>query len=219
MSEYGKQVGKIQIMKNSGSVVKKKEAKKPQTSMQNLEKNKKTSAATKPVKPSSANNEASICFANSPYFESYHKALAEIISENIYLENKVAPTLCETIGHQQSLLDCNDIAFYAIRDEEVVGWIFIRREATSQRFHRGKLNMAITKKYRGMGVGQKLVKAALDHAHYIGIEKIEIQVFSNNIEAISLFEKFGFTDEGVIRDYHRLHGESISLQLLAKVFE
>lgn len=213
------QVGIIHIMKNSGSVVKKKEAKKPQATIKTVGKNKKIVPSVKKVIRGSANKEASICFANSPYFESYQRALTEIISENIYLEKTVVPTLAETISHQQTLLDCNDIAFYAIRDDEVVGWIFIRREATSQRFHRAKLSMAITKKHRGKGIGQKLVKTALDHAHYIGIEKVEIQVFSNNHEAISLFEKFGFTGEGVIRDYRRLHGESISLQLLAKKLE
>jgi RimJ/RimL family protein N-acetyltransferase len=42
-----------------------------------------------------------------------------------------------------------------------------------------------------------LLSACLAHAKNAGIEKVELEVFSDNLRAITMYESFGFSREGV----------------------
>lgn len=50
----------------------------------------------------------------------------------------------------------------------------------------------IEKKYQGKGIGKKLIEAMLKHDRLVGIEKIYLDVFTENEKAILLYKKYDF---------------------------
>jgi RimJ/RimL family protein N-acetyltransferase len=52
----------------------------------------------------------------------------------------------------------------------------------------------------GRGYGTEATKLIIDHAFQIGIHRVSLQVFDFNTRAQRVYEKAGFTVEGVLRD-------------------
>ena len=51
--------------------------------------------------------------------------------------------------------------------------------------------------WRRQGIGRQLLDACLALARYARIEKVELEVFSDNLGAIRMYESVGFAREGV----------------------
>ncbi|MDM5451999.1 GNAT family N-acetyltransferase [Peribacillus simplex] len=80
---------------------------------------------------------------------------------------------------------------------EVIGWIGFQSENRRRMSHKGSFGIMIREKFRGMGIGKKLVKALLEWAEANPfIEKVSLGVFSTNHRAISLYKSMGFVEEG-----------------------
>jgi ribosomal protein S18 acetylase RimI-like enzyme len=62
--------------------------------------------------------------------------------------------------------------------------------------HVGRLGMGVRFEWRRQGIGRRLMDACLSRARKAGIEKVELEVFSDNVAAIRLYESFGFSQEG-----------------------
>ncbi|MGC9048234.1 MAG: GNAT family N-acetyltransferase [Caldisphaera sp.] len=89
------------------------------------------------------------------------------------------------------------IAFVAEENGKVVGMCDIHRlRPNSESSHIGNLGIAIRKEYRGKGIGKKLILKALEEGKNL-FEIIQLEVFSNNKIAISLYEKVGFITYGI----------------------
>jgi ribosomal protein S18 acetylase RimI-like enzyme len=54
--------------------------------------------------------------------------------------------------------------------------------------------MGILSEYRGMGIGTRLVTAAIEDALSKGITRIELDVYASNTRAIALYRKMGFVE-------------------------
>jgi ribosomal protein S18 acetylase RimI-like enzyme len=64
------------------------------------------------------------------------------------------------------------------------------------------LGMAILPEARGRGGGRALVQAAIDHARACGAHKLDLEVWTDNTRAISLYASTGFEVEGLRRDHY-----------------
>jgi len=82
----------------------------------------------------------------------------------------------------------------------VVGHSAIHRRRFKDDRHSGVFGIAVLDGYRGVGIGEKLMGEVLDRAWRIGIQLVELDVFSNNVAAIRLYEKMGFKKAGTIPD-------------------
>jgi len=70
------------------------------------------------------------------------------------------------------------------------------------------LGMLVVEGYREMGIGTKLMDYALRWARAKkGVEKVTLGVFSKNLRALRLYEKFGFKVEGVRKRHYYIAGE------------
>ena len=49
-----------------------------------------------------------------------------------------------------------------------------------------------------------------------GFEKVELSVYSNNTDALVLYKKMGFEQEGVVKNYRRLDGFTYDAISMAK---
>lgn len=62
--------------------------------------------------------------------------------------------------------------------------------------HVAALGLMVAPTHRGMGIGRAMVEYAVEWAREHEYEKIQLQVFSSNTRALSLYETLGFEEEG-----------------------
>ena len=71
-----------------------------------------------------------------------------------------------------------------------------------------ELGMLVAAAWRRQGVGSALLRSASAWAREAGAHKVALQVWPHNQAAISLYERFGFQREGLLRrHYRRRNGE------------
>lgn len=81
--------------------------------------------------------------------------------------------------------------------KEITGFISFNNWDTRRTAHTGLFSIFIKKKWRGYGIGKLLVLAMLDWAKGNKLNrKISLFVFSTNKNAIRLYKKLGFKQEG-----------------------
>lgn len=147
-----------------------------------------------------------IIYPAEQYFKSFHEALDSVAREQIYIEMIEAKPFDDVAAFQQKLITNNWPVYYAIDGERVVGWADIIPAANPRLAHRGFLGMGLMKGFRGRGLGTQLLTKALQHSKDIGLEKIELSVYTENSAAIGLYKKCGFKEIGVVKHYRKLNG-------------
>ena len=60
--------------------------------------------------------------------------------------------------------------------------------------------------YRGQGIGKRLTYTTLSAAWMSGMERVELLVYSQNIDGIKFYEKAGFVFEGTKKKARKLDG-------------
>ena len=75
-------------------------------------------------------------------------------------------------------------------------------------------NVAVSSKYRKIGIGKALVSFLLDYAKKNGVCKLFLEVRESNISAISLYEKFGFERVGISKNHYSMPKENALLMNL-----
>jgi ribosomal protein S18 acetylase RimI-like enzyme len=92
-------------------------------------------------------------------------------------------------------------------DGRIVGWCDVRRETIPVYSHTGHLGMGVLAEYRGRGLGERLIRAAIEAARETGFERIELSVYGRNAGAAALYRKVGFVHEGTRVRGKKLDGE------------
>jgi ribosomal protein S18 acetylase RimI-like enzyme len=107
-------------------------------------------------------------------------------------------SLEETTTFQKKLISNNWPVFYGVANGIVVGWADITPAGNPRLAHRGFLGMGLIKEFQGKGLRTQLLSRALKHAKDIGLEKIELSVYTENTDAIKLYKKLGFSEIGLL---------------------
>ncbi|MGN0313376.1 MAG: GNAT family N-acetyltransferase [Fusicatenibacter sp.] len=82
--------------------------------------------------------------------------------------------------------------------------------------HRAEMAISIKKPYWNLGIGSALVGVLMEQAKEAGYEQIELDVASDNVRAISLYEKMGFCTYGIHKSAMRCRdGKAKDLILMA----
>jgi ribosomal-protein-alanine N-acetyltransferase len=63
-------------------------------------------------------------------------------------------------------------------------------------------NVAVNPDYRGKGIGEELIRFALDKIRHLGGTFVTLEVRQSNTAAIKLYLKLGFTELGVRKEYY-----------------
>ncbi|MBT2642928.1 GNAT family N-acetyltransferase [Bacillus sp. ISL-41] len=84
------------------------------------------------------------------------------------------------------------------------------------------IRIAIESEYQGKGYGSEVMPLMLDYGFGIlNMHRIELEVFAYNPRAIHVYEKLGFKQEGIQRDYlyynHKYH-DCIKMSILEDEF-
>ncbi len=89
------------------------------------------------------------------------------------------------------------IALMAEASGQVIGSLSFESGPYRRISHRGTLGIAVVNQWRRQGVGTALLRASIDWATANPlIDKICLDVFATNTNAIRLYKKLGFVEEG-----------------------
>lgn len=110
---------------------------------------------------------------------------------------------CEAFENKSSII------LAAVCDGMVIGFLngtFVLDEAEL-------LNIAVRKEYRGKGAGGALISKFLNILADMGIKSVYLEVRESNNEAISLYKKYGFEQNGLRRSYYSCPSENAVLMM------
>ena len=103
-------------------------------------------------------------------------------------------------------------------DGLVIGTLGLHLASNPRRRHSAALGMFVRDGFCGRGVGSALLAAALDLAdNWLGLRRIELEVYTDNAPAIHLYEKFGFVVEGTARQFALRNGVYIDAYTMARL--
>jgi L-phenylalanine/L-methionine N-acetyltransferase len=87
-----------------------------------------------------------------------------------------------------------------------------------RRRHTGYLGMFVHDDYQGRGIGSALMAVLVDLAeNWLGLVRLELEVYTDNAAAIHLYEKFGFAVEGTKRKYALRQGSYVDAYVMARL--
>ena len=109
-------------------------------------------------------------------------------------EARIANDLAEGIG----------LRIVAERQNEVVGYLKLDPGRYESVARTARLQMAVRSDLRGKGIGAELLRHAIGWAEGGALDRIEVFVRENNPRAMALYKRFGFVEEGRLRQRVRL---------------
>jgi ribosomal protein S18 acetylase RimI-like enzyme len=140
------------------------------------------------------------------YIESFHRTLDFVARERRYLSFLEAPPIELTRAFVQNNIKCRYPQYVAVTAGEVVGWCDVTSKERPIYAHGGVLGMGLLPRFRGQGIGTKLIRSVLAAARTAGLHRVELTVRETNAGAIALYRKAGFAVEGVQRDAVQIDG-------------
>lgn len=104
-------------------------------------------------------------------------------------------------GFWRKRLESNDpnLSYMLVAEVEgtVVGLAGLHWGGRMRSRHVADLGMFIHADYQGKGVGSALMQALVEAAdRWLGLVRLELEVYPDNERAVKLYEKFGFVVEG-----------------------
>ena len=91
-----------------------------------------------------------------------------------------------------------------IANGKIIGMCRLTPLSGIMKKHRCEMSIGVIKKYCGMGIGSLLTQITLGQAD--SFEQVELTVMESNSAAISLYEKYGFVQTGIIPNAFHLSG-------------
>lgn len=158
--------------------------------------------------------------ANIDLAVSYNQTVDSIARERKYLAALTGFPVESSKGFIQMIVQNNFAQYYAVVENQVIGWCDIIPKSFEGLSHVGNLGMGLLPEYRGQGIGAQLFEMTQNHAKVFNhIEKLELEVFESNIHAIKLYEKLGFVFEGRRVKARKLDGVYDNILLMGKFIE
>ncbi len=114
-------------------------------------------------------------------------------------------TVDDEIGYIEKMNDSPHSVFLVAEYEgQLVGTAQLRQVSSFQwQKHRSDIGITISKRFWGLGIGGKVMEALIECAEKLKYEQIELYVDSSNENAIKMYEGFGFSEFGMIKNAFR----------------
>jgi RimJ/RimL family protein N-acetyltransferase len=147
------------------------------------------------------------------------KRMARVVKEGVYLEEDL-DTMPNGEEHRKEIRSIHeDDGMYTVAEVngKIAGVAILKRGSMEMNRHTAKFRTWLAPGFRGMGLGKKLMEYTIAWAKANGLEKINLDVFSNNQRAIRLYQKYGFRKEGHLRKQYVLEGEYVD-EILMSLF-
>jgi RimJ/RimL family protein N-acetyltransferase len=146
---------------------------------------------------------------------SLREAVRAVAMEKWYLATVDGFSIEQTSAFVDHIIANSLPQVMAVADDQVVGFCDILPNPAKGFTHVGRLGMGVRCEWRQQGIGRRLLAACLPLARNAGIEKVELEVFADNIGAMRLYQSFGFTGEGARIRGRKLEGRYQDVKLMA----
>jgi RimJ/RimL family protein N-acetyltransferase len=123
------------------------------------------------------------------------ECMQSVMDEKIYLVSEYY--LLTERGERERLKNKDDLTLVCEVNGKIAGVTTIQRGMYRKNRHVASMGIAIRKEYRHMGMGTRMIREAISWSKQQGIEKLNLEVFSSNINAIQAYRNLGFQYEGV----------------------
>ena len=133
--------------------------------------------------------------------------MQSVIDERIYLVSEYY--LLTERGEQERIRSPDDLTLVCEKGNDIVGVLTIQRGMYRKNRHTANLGIAIKAGHRRSGLGTRLINQGIEWCRENGIRKLNLEVFSSNRNAISLYEKLGFQHEGSRKGQFIIDGEFV----------
>ena len=108
--------------------------------------------------------------------------------------------------------------FVAKKDSKIIGTAHYTASSRKRMNHRGTIGLCILQSESGKGLGTRFMQTLLDFAKNTAkSEIVSLEVRSDNINAIKLYQKFGFEKIGVFKGFFKIDGKLIDFDLMEKI--
>ena len=107
----------------------------------------------------------------------------------------------------------DNVQYLAKVDGEIIGTASLNRNLRRMR-HRGVFGISLKKAWWGCGAASALMEAILAFAKEKGFEQLNLEVRSDNIRAIRLYEKYGFQKLCTFPRFFKINEEYIDFDLM-----
>ena len=152
------------------------------------------------------------------HIAAFHAGVDCVARERRYLAMLEAPPIEATTEWVRAGMHNGNPHFLAMVEGRVVGWCDVTPEKHKTMAHGGVLGMGVVDGFRGKGIGIALMRATLAQAKKAGFARVELTVREDNLRAKALYEKVGFSVEGVKRKATLVDGKYYDLILMSLLF-
>lgn len=108
---------------------------------------------------------------------------------------------------------CDAVMLVAKEDGKIVGDASLSRLPRRMK-HRGDFGISVVKECWNRGIGSQLLLEIIRFAKQNAFEGIDLQVRSDNLSAIHLYEKFGFRKIGTHPSFFKIGSEEIAFDYM-----
>lgn len=107
----------------------------------------------------------------------------------------------------------------AVIGDKVIGTVGIHTfPRKPRRRHVGTIGMAVHDNWQGKGIGTALMQAVIEFAdNWLNLSRLELEVYTDNLPAIKLYEAFGFEREGLLRRHAFRGGTFVDSYVMARL--
>lgn len=132
--------------------------------------------------------------------------------------------ICATVEQQQAQIRAVALRNFhlmlvAVEQDELIGYLNGVRGESRRTHHKLSLSIGIVQKHVGKGVGTQLFISMETWAKQRGITRLDLAVVTHNRRAIALYQKRGFTIEGIKRHSLCIEGNHIDEYIMAKLLQ
>ncbi len=107
----------------------------------------------------------------------------------------------------------DDIMLLAKENGIIVGIAGLNRQPRRMS-HRGELSVTVLKDYWNRGIGGQLIEQIIQFAQDNAFEIVDLQVRSDNVSAIHLYEKYGFKKLFTYPGFFKIKGQEIDFDFM-----
>lgn len=130
--------------------------------------------------------------------------MQSVMDERIYLVSEYY--LLTERGEQERIRSLEDLTLVCEYNGEVIGVLTIQRGMYKKNRHTANLGIAVKSGHRRKGIGTQMIKEAIAWCRKHNISKLNLEVFSSNVNAIKAYEKIGFVEEGRKKNQFKIDG-------------
>lgn len=154
------------------------------------------------------------------HVKGFHAALDAVARERAFLTFLEAPPIELSRNFIGKSLANGYPHFVALAGDCVIGWCDVTPKADRPATrHTGVLGMGILQAWRGRGIGERLIRQAIEASRAFGLSRVELEVRDDNALAMALYRKVGFGVEGRRRRALLIDGVYYDLIGMALLFD